>query len=196
MLFHVEIQSDVPPNPHYPPSFQMLTNQKKWWKGNNLPDSQWLHNLEQGSRTFELPTLQWHRSKNSGHVNTWLCNTKYSWGSEQCHYYWTNWNVKDRHSYFTSSSGRNERVNQISQQSIQTLQRLFNQNHKCEPYGGTGGSEVRGSTKPSIIQGPYISLQHLVPTHQVDVETFHRTSETSELLVALEEMSGDCECLY
>lgn len=31
---------------------------------------------------------------------------------------------------------------------------------------------------------------------KVDVETFHRISETSELLVALEEMSGDCECLY
>lgn len=54
--------------------------------------------------------------------------------------------------------------------------------------------ENQGITKVSlgyICWTPFISVTNCVLIHLVDVEIFHQTSEDTDLLMALEEKSGD-----
>ena len=69
--------------------------------------------------------------------------------------------------------------------------RHLTQNLKYEPDDTRG--KVRGSPKTLafIVWAPYISVPNFLPIYPVDVEIFHRISENVDLLVVIEEKSGD-----
>ncbi len=77
-------------------------------------------------------------------------------------------------------------------QSDYNLSWRSTQERQSQTHDGARG-KVRGFPKPAghVIRGAWISVQNFVPTHQVDVEIFHRIGEDFDLLVALDERAED-----
>ncbi len=69
------------------------------------------------------------------------------------------------------------------------LSRHFTQNHKCQPHGARGKNQA--ITKVNRMSANH-ECQNFVVIHQVDLDIFHWIVEKFDLLVVLEEKSGNC----